>query len=184
MHSTCFLSVLSVFTSLQTVGFQFLVSQFSVFGFASFHFPETAGFHEVLQRSTINSSEIIFLPMHGGSNGRGVSFLLDTGGRLSGIFAQWFLMMDDRVLPGEVFDQLISGSIDLVSQTSRAHARWISNGAGNPIEARKPLENSGVLFLFRSWWKRISRSLRFPSKTKNSASLTHCGLLEPVGQRL
>ena len=229
--STCalrLLSVLSVFTPLQTVGFQFSVFQFSVFGFASFHFPETACFHEVLQRSTINTSEMIFLPIHGGSNGRGVSFLLDTGGRLSGIFAQWFLMMDDRlwrlleesgctcvselrihfatpwhlacsvdsledsvtlaeqvlpralasehkrtggqiwkwisdhtdllsrvqsrlcakatrieaaasnkVSPGEVFDQLVSGSIDLVSQTSRAHARWISNGAGNPAEAEK-----------------------------------------------
>ena len=56
--------------------------QFSVFGFASFHFPETACFHEVLRRSTVNSSEMIFLPIHGGSNGRGVSFLLDTGGRL------------------------------------------------------------------------------------------------------
>ncbi|CAE7713877.1 unnamed protein product [Symbiodinium necroappetens] len=42
-----------------------------------------------------------------------------------------------KVSPGEVFDQLMSGSLELCKQTSRAHSRWISNGAGTPVEAEK-----------------------------------------------
>ena len=282
--STCalrLLSVLSVFTPLQTVGFQF-----SVFGFASFHFPETACFHEVLQRGTFNIGEMTFLPIHGGSNGRGVSFLLDTGGRLSGICAQWFQNMDDRlwrlledsgcicvselrvhfatpwhlacsvdsledatvlaeqvvpkalpaehkrigghvwkwisdntnllsrvqarlrskatrieasagskVSPGEVFDQLMSGSLELCKQTSRARSRWISGGAGTPMEAEKaakkfwgtvlvqimvearlpiveiPVENEEqrVMYALRALGARRSKTLRNRARTWRKA---------------
>ena len=39
--------------------------------------------------------------------------------------------------PGEVFDQCVSGNLELCKQTSRAHARWISNGAGTPADAER-----------------------------------------------
>ena len=39
--------------------------------------------------------------------------------------------------PGEVLDQCVSGNLELCKQTSRAHARWISNGAGTPADAEK-----------------------------------------------
>ncbi|CAE7417306.1 unnamed protein product [Symbiodinium sp. CCMP2592] len=41
------------------------------------------------------------------------------------------------VSPGEVYAQLVSGSLELTKQTSRAHARWISSGAGTPADAEK-----------------------------------------------
>ncbi|CAE7206607.1 unnamed protein product [Symbiodinium sp. CCMP2592] len=41
------------------------------------------------------------------------------------------------VSPGEVYAQLVSGSLELTKQTSRAHARWISGGAGTPADAEK-----------------------------------------------
>ena len=229
---------------------------------------------------------MIFLPIHGGSNGRGVSFLLDTGGRLSGICAQWFQIMDDRlwrlledsgcicvselrvhfatpwhlacsvdsledatvlaeqvmpkalpaehkrigghvwkwisdntnllsrvqarlrskatrieasagskVSPGEVFDQLMSGSLELCKQTSLAHSRWISGGAGTPIEAEKaakkfwgtvlvqimvearlpiveiPVENEEqrVMYALRALGARRSKTLRNRARTWRKA---------------
>ncbi|CAE7259695.1 unnamed protein product [Symbiodinium sp. CCMP2592] len=41
------------------------------------------------------------------------------------------------VSPCDIFDQCVSNSLDLCKQTSRAHARWISNGAGTPADAEK-----------------------------------------------
>ena len=44
---------------------------------------------------------------------------------------------NSQVSPGEVFSQLVSGSLELCKQSSRAHARWIAQGTGTPAEAEK-----------------------------------------------
>ena len=44
---------------------------------------------------------------------------------------------NSQVSPGEVFSQLVSGSLELCKQSSRAHARWIAQGTGTPADAEK-----------------------------------------------
>ena len=42
-----------------------------------------------------------------------------------------------QVSPGSVYDQLVSGSVQLCKQSSRAHAKWLSGETGNPSDAEK-----------------------------------------------
>ncbi|OLP77412.1 hypothetical protein AK812_SmicGene42518 [Symbiodinium microadriaticum] len=100
-----------------------------------------------------------------------------------------------KVSPGEVFDQLMSGSLELCKQTSRAHSRWISGGAGTPIEAEKaakkfwgtvlvqimvearlpiveiPVENEEqrVMYALRALGARRSKTLRNRARTWRKA---------------
>ena len=80
--------------------------------------------------------------------------------------------------PGEVFDQCVSGNLELCKQTSRAHARWISNGAGTPADAERAAKKFWGTVLVQGFQLLTSRL-----RARSSGFRMHFVLWDPAGRR-
>ena len=59
------------------------------------------------------------------------------------------------ISPGDVYDRLVSGNVQLCKQTSRAHAKWLSGGTGSPAEAEKAA---------KKFWGTVLAQILFEAK--------------------